>query len=335
MRYSILVLALLIALPVSAQELFSGPQLFLAVAPQYPKPGESVTLTVQSPVLDLSQRMITWRNADTTVLEGEGETNYRFTAPPSGERADISVHVDGIADDPSITITPLSVDLMWESDTYAPGLYRGRHLPSLGASITLQAMPHFSKDGADIPASQLLYTWTQSGEVVLSGRGKSTLTVPVSEFAQTNSVRVNVTTSDTRLGADRSVTIATVVPQVRLYFEHPLYGTMYHSAVPAETSLGDTEMTFTALPYFAYANGPSDKQFSYLWRVNKVAVDPNEEQPETITVSAGAEGGVGLIELSLTHRKNFRLDAHGAWNVLFGTIASGPSGSAPDPFSGR
>ncbi|MBP9757598.1 MAG: hypothetical protein KBD06_03280 [Candidatus Pacebacteria bacterium] len=333
MRYIIFLVTLLIALPVSAQELFDGQKLFMAVTPQYPKPGEAVTLTVQSPLLDLSQRTIIWRNAGTIVSEGEGETVYRFIAPSSGGRADISARVDGVGEDLSISITPLSVDLLWEADTYAPGLYRGRRLPSLGSSITLQALPHFMKDGVEIPDSQLLYTWKQNGEVLLSGRGKSSLKIPVSEFSQTNTVSVNVTTSDKMLGADRTVSIPTAEPDVRLYFEHPLYGTMYHAAVPRDTAIGDTEMTFTAIPYFASATGPNDPQFSHLWRVNKTAVEANNIRPATLTISAGAEGGTGLVELSLTHKKNFRLDAHGTWAITFGSISG--TGIGADPFSGR
>ncbi len=336
MRYIVFLVVLLLALPASAQELFNGPRLFVSVTPQYPRPGEAVTLTVQSPVMDLTQRQISWRNSGTIVAEGEGETVFKMKAPQSGERADMSVRVDGVDGDASLSIIPLSVDLLWEANTYAPGLYRGRHLPSLGASITLQALPHFAKDGVEIPASQLVYTWTQSGETLLSGRGKTSLSVPVAEFSQTNTISVSVTTSDRTLGADRTAAIATVVPMTQLYFEHPLYGTMYHNAVPAETSLGDTEMTFTAIPYFAFADGPNDKQFTYIWRVNKAPVEANKERPATLTINAGAEGGVGLIELSLTHKKNFRLDAHGLWNVTFGTLGgSTQSGASVDPFTGK
>ena len=333
MKYVVFFVALLLALPVSAQELFDGPKILIAVSPQYPKPGESVTLLLQSPFLDISQRHITWRNSSTVVLEGEGETTYKFVAPAPGERATISARVDGVSDEVSITISPLSVDLLWEADTYAPGLYRGRHVPTLGANLTVQALPHFSKNGAEIPSSQLLFTWKQNGEVLLSGRGKSSFTLPVAEFSKTNAVSVNVTTSDKLLGADRTVSIATVDPDVRLYFEHPLYGTMYHAAIPTQTSIADTEMTFTAIPYFAHADGPNDPLFSYLWRVNKAAVEANSVRPGTLTINAGAAGGVGLVELSLTHKKNFRMDAHGTWNVTFGTIAG--EGIGADPFSGK
>ena len=169
--------ALLFALQASAQvEL--GDSLYLSSSSQYPKPNEAITLTIQNPLVELSERIITWKKAGTVVLQGEGETVFRTTAPASGERMDISVTVEGLAETASLTIAPYSVDLMWESDSNTPGLYRGRHLPSLGSTITLQALPHLIQNGAEIAASQLYYTWIQDGTVLLSGKGRTSITIP-------------------------------------------------------------------------------------------------------------------------------------------------------------
>ena len=336
MRYLIVsVLALLIAMPAYAQVELNGPSLYLAVSPQYPKPGDALVFTIQSPLSDLSTRLITWKNSDTVVLEGEGESVYRVNAPTTGERMDISVMVEGIADTPAISIVPSSVDLLWESDSYAPGLYRGRHLASLGSTITLQALPHLSQKGIELPSSQLIFTWKQNGQIVQSGKGKTSISIPVAAFVDTSTITVNVTTSDKSLGADRSTTIHSAQPTVRLYFEHPLYGTMLHSALPAQLHISDTEASFAAIPYFAEAKNANDKLFSYLWRVNRATVDPNDEQPNTITINAGSGGANARIELSLSHKKNFELDARGVWDVSFGSIGSVGSNSGPDPFTGE
>lgn len=332
MRYATFLVALLLAVPVYAQ-VDLGPSLFLAVSPPYPKPNENVTLTIQNPLVDLSQRIITWKNAGTVVLTGEGETVYRVQAPAAGEKINMSVSVEGLSDTATVTIAPSGVDLMWESDSYTPGLYRGRHLPSLGSSITLQALPHIAKNGVDLTNAQLIFSWYQDGKPLASGKGKASITVPVAAFVDTSSVTVNVTSADKLLGAEKSVSITASQPSVRLYFEHPLYGVMYHSALPTHSDISDTEMTFAAIPYFAEADGPNDRQFSYIWRVNKTAVESNSEHPNTLVINAGDAGGDARIELSLTHKKNFQLDAHGTWDVTFGSIA-GERGSS-DLFTGQ
>lgn len=324
---------LLIALPVHAQ-FDLGASLYLTSSVQYPKPNEAVTLTVQNPLVELSGRTITWKNAGTVVLEGEGETVYRTNAPGSGERTDFSVTVEGLADTASLTLAPFSVDLMWESDSNTPGLYRGRHIPSLGSTITVQALPHIVRNGVAVPASQLIFTWKQDGSVLASGKGKSSLSIPIQSLVQTTSITVNVSTPDKTLGAERSADITVITPPVRLYIEHPLYGTMYHNALNASTHVSDTEMSFAAIPYFAKATSPNDLQFSYVWRVNRSTIDPNKDRPNTITINAGAGGGEAKIDLALTHKKNYQLDAQGSWTVTFGSIR-GSGSEETDLFTGQ
>ena len=81
-------------------------------------------------------------------------------------------------------------------------------------------------------------------------------------------------------------------------------------------------MSFAAIPYFAGASGAADPLFSYIWRVNGTQVQENDSRPNVLTINSGSGGGEAQVELSLTHKKNFRFDAHGAWNVVFGSIAA-------------
>jgi hypothetical protein len=334
MKYIAFLIALLFAAPAYAQLINDGPTLFLAVSPQYPKPGDTVTLKVQNPLEDLHTKTITWQNGNTIVLSGEGETVYIMTAPALGERADISVRVEGIDGEPHVSVQPLSVDLMWESDSYTPALYAGRHLPGLGTQITLQALPHIIKNGVELPASQLVYTWKQNGALVQTGRGKSSITIPVGRFADSSTVSVNVTTVDQQIGAERSTIITAANPIVRLYFDNPLYGTMYHNALGAKSYISDTEMSFVAIPYFTHASGANDPLFSYIWRVNEADVEANDVHPNTLTVNSGPAGGEARLELSLTHKTNYSLDVHGTWDVTFGSVGDIGGGSV-DPFTGQ
>lgn len=327
-----MIVVLFFAVPVAAQ-VDLGASLYLSSSSQYPKPNEPLTLTIQNPLTDLSERIITWKNSGTVVLQGEGETVYRTNAPGSGESMKMSVEVEGLAEIASLTIVPFSVDLMWESDTNTPGLYRGRHLPSLGSTITLQALPHIFQNGAEVPAAQLHFTWKQDGAVLSSGRGRTSLTIPVAPLVDTTAISVSVATADKTLGAERTAAITVTTPPVRLYIEHPLYGTMYHKALGEVTYVSDTEMSFAAVPYFAKAASPNDSQFSYVWRVNNTTIDPSAERPNTITINAGAGGGEAQIDLALTHKKNYQLDAQGSWSVTFGSILG--EGGGADPFTGQ
>ncbi len=330
------IIVLLLAIPVYAQ-VDLGDSLFLTVSPSYPKPNEAVTLTVQNPLVELSGRVITWKNNGTVVLQGEGEINYKTVAPNSGEKMDMSVTVEGIAETKTLTIAPYSVDLMWESDSNTPGLYRGRHLPSLGSNISFQALPHLFQKGVELPAAQLNFTWTQDGSIIATGKGRSSITVPIRSLQNSTTITVNVTSSDKTIGAERTHTITVTTPPVRLYIDHPLYGTMYHNALTSKTYVSDVETSFAAIPYFAKAVSPNDPQFSYVWRVNRTTIESNKERPNTITINAGEGGGEAKVELALTHKKNYQLDANAVWDIVFGAgfSGSGAMNGGVDPFTGQ
>ncbi len=323
MRYVlILLVALFTALPASAQIIDTA--LFMSMSPQYPKPGEPVFVTVQSPLYILSDRVITWRAGGQVILEGEGEKTVRVVAPAAGESATVNVSLSGTDDIASIVIAPASVELIWEADSYAPGLYRGRHLPSVGSTISMQAIPRMIRGGAEIPAADMTYTWRRNGAVVTtaSGKGKSTYTFKLSAFSESDTVTVTAMNPAKTAAAEGNTSIAARSPVAHMYFEHPLYGILYHRALTESTEIADTEMSFVAIPYFVQATNPNDARLSYIWRVNRQDIEENVERPNSIVVSAGAAGGSALIELSLTHKENYLFDGRGGWTVTFGSISA-------------
>lgn len=322
MKRALIILVLLFATPASAQE--NSTVLFLSVAPQYPKPNEAVFITLQSPLLDLSERSIRWTSGGEVVLEGEGESTLRIQAPASGGSVTVTAAVQDYDDRASISISPASVDLMWESDSYAPGLYRGRHAPSAGSRIRLQAVPHLVRNGAELSHSQLTYTWRRNGNVMTkeSGRGKTSISLPISSFAESDEISVSVINTEKTLSAEGRAIIASAEPVVRLYIDHPLYGILYHRALPETMQVSDTEMSFAAIPYFVTAQHPNESNFSYVWRVNRQDIEPNKDRPNTLTINAGPAGGEAALELSLSHKQNFLFDGRGAWTINFGSITA-------------
>ncbi len=322
MKYVLALLVLFFALPAHAQ--IADTALITAVSPLYPKPNEPVFITLQSPVYNLEERTITWTSGGEVLLEGEGEMRLRLTAPAAGEQVTVRARISGTEDSITATVAPASVDLIWEADSYAPGLYRGRALPTIGSMVTFQAIPHILKGTAEVPASQLTFTWRKNGNVIAtaSGRGKASYTFQVGTFQQSDTISVTVSNTERTAAAESSVRIVPSEPAVRLYFEHPLYGIMYHQALPASTDVADTESTFAAVPYFVKASGPDDSKFSYMWRVNRQDVEPNAERPSVLTVSAGPSGGAAQIDLSLTHKNNYLFAGRGSWTVVFGSIAA-------------
>lgn len=322
MKYLLPLIVLLFALPANAQ--IADTALMTSISPLYPKPNEPVFITLQSPLYTLSERTITWSSGGEILLEGEGEVRLRIMAPNAGETASVRANISGTDDFVTATIAPASVDLMWEADSYAPGLYKGRTLPTIGSTVTMQALPHIIRGGAEVPAAQLTFTWRKNGNVIpaASGKGKTMYSFQIGTFQESDVISVSAATADRTIAAEGSATVIPAEPSVHLYFEHPLYGIMYHQALSQTTHIADTEMTFSAIPYFVKASGPDDPKYSYIWRVNRQAVEENKDRPSTLVVSAGPAGGEALIELSLTHKDNYLFDGRGGWTVTFGSLVA-------------
>ncbi len=302
----------------------------ISLSPQYPGPHDTVTLTAQSSVLDLSQSSIVWSVNGAVVAQGTGQETANVTVGALGSDTAVTVQAtapDSTSASATAHIIPTELDLLYDSDSYTPPFYRGRSLPSAGSSLVLQALPHFVEPGGTtVPASDLTYTWRDNGQVMgqVSGKGKSAIVIPSPVLYGTDVISVQAQSSDGLLSGQSSVSVSAVDPIVVLYEDHPLYGILYEKALDSASFIPESEMTFAAVPYFATAHTPADATLQYAWRVNGQSIRSDAAKPNELTLQAGDTSNTALIELSLTHATNYFLDAQGSWNITF----SSSSGSA-------
>ena len=321
--------------PAYAQLNFFGTasDLSLRTAPEYPRPGENVRLSVLGSLTDLSSSNIKWYANGKIVAQGIGLTEASVAAGSLGSETQIRVEVAG-SDATTGVLRPTEVDLLWESDSYIPPFYRGRALPSAGSAVRLFAIPRLQYSGAQSPVSpeELIYTWKKNNKVIApaSGRGKHTALLEGPALFGTDTVSVEVRTTDGGLRGFSSVRIASVEPLLVLYENHPLFGVLYHRALKKVDSIPEVEATLSATPYFAPSENPGDLFFRYAWRVNNSDVENDPSNPNTITLNAEGSTGRAFIELALTHATNFFLSSFGTWNL---TLNEANDASFSDPFN--
>ena len=336
-----MLLALLLVSPaylpaIAGAQLSSGfdADLTLELSPAHSSPGELVRLTARSTLLDLSGTTLAWYENGKKIAGGMGVVEADVVAGALGSEAAVSVEVsqNGVV---LITrdarIRPTELDLLWESDSYAPPFFRGRALPSAGTTLRLQAIPRFKRaDASFVPASDITFTWRRNGYVVasVSGRGKSQARLPSPALFGTDDVSVEARTPDGAFEGAASVRIPSVEPVLVLYERHPLFGVMYHQALGARNILPEIEMSFAAVPYFAEAISPGG--LVYEWRVNGTPVQADASRPNELTLDARNSTGIALLELALTHATNFFLSATGSWSI---TLSGGGAGGEGDPFT--
>lgn len=311
--------------------------LTLVVTPDFPEPNSTAQARIQSSSIDLDRSTISWYANGKLVTQGDGLTEMSITIGPLGSATEISVTVQelsGESAESTRVIRPGEVDLLWEATSYAPLSYRGRHLVSASSNIHLQALAQLVRsDGSHIPESDIIYTWRKDDALVssASGRGKSRATFSAPVLLAGENVQVDATSLDGGLAARASVSIPSSGPQLVLYQDHPLFGTLYHQALAGRASIPDTEATFAAIPYFAPVHVPNDQSLVYAWRVNRAVAETDVSDPYRLTINAQNAPGNALIELSLTHAHDVFFEAHGTWNIL---LNSGLGVAPRDPFQG-
>ena len=298
----------------------------------HPAPGEAVHLTAKSSLVDLSVSTLSWRSGGKVIAQGVGVVSADIVVGALGVPTTVTVSVSATRLEASAeaTIIPTELDLLVDSDSYVPPLYRGRALPSAGTGALFQAIPRFKRPGgAFVPASDLIYTWRKNGEVEseISGRGRSSVRIPLMHLFGTDTISVEAKSADGTLSGEATTRLSAQEPRLVLYEDHPLFGTLFNNALGASTFVPESEMTFSAIPYFAQATALADPSLIYEWRVSGLSVPAEKETPNEITINASNSTGIALVELAVSHATNFYMDLKNSWNITFSS-----EGGALDQF---
>jgi hypothetical protein len=347
--YILVILTLLVSAFASlsvaqAQTANTDSSLVASVSPQSPAPGDTVTVTVESPILDTNDGMITWYDDGKVIAQGTGETSTTIIAPALGHTSTIDVSLlasDGTSASTEVVIVPTQVDLLVDSDSYVPPFYLGRALPSAGTNLRLQAIAYLKHaDGTLVPSTSITYTWKQDGRVVgnVSGRGKSSAVLPAAPLYGTSNIEVDVASSDGSLSGSASVSIPSTTPVLALYEDNPLLGLMYYDALGSSASVPDSEATFAAVPYFAQVRSPNDPRLTYDWTVNGSSIAASANDPSELTLNGSGSSNSAQVGLGVTHSTNIFMSANGTWDITLGNQSFGASGSSSEtknPFNGQ
>lgn len=332
-----LLLILLLA-PVFAHAQFSltglERPLDMSMAPEYPAAGEEVRLSVKSYGINLERSTIVWyadgkefaRNAtETSVMAGKLGSSKEITV--------VAEEPDGLIGSGSARIRPAEVDLLWESDSYAPPYFQGRTLAGSGARIRAQAIARFVRaDGTTIAAGDVIYSWYRGSTRFANGRGRSSVEFAGPALFSNETIVVIAESVDGSYRGRASVRIDGVDPTIELYENHPLFGVLYHRALTGSVSTAENEQRVTAVPYFAHVTSSHDPNLLYQWTVGGLRLKPDADEPQTLTITSNGYTGPARIELSLTSTSDLFLKAQSTWELVF-SESNLFSSSQGDPFA--
>jgi ribosomal protein L31 len=302
--------------PIAHAQASTAP-LTLTLNPTYPKPFDVVTVSVDSTVLDLAASTITISANGAIVNKGSGALTAGVQLGAAGTQTTVKVTAvsGGQTYSTQTTIVPADVSLIAEPVSTTHPFYRGAPLIASEGGVRLIAVPDLrTSGGSPIPSTNLVYTW-KNGDQVLesqSGIGKSVLTVTAPVRYRDATISVTVATQDSSIVANAAMTVTPSDPLIRIYQNDPLLGPLFNSALGRAVTMGDSEDTFRAVPYF-FSEVPAIE-----WDVNGT---PSESSKDITVRPTG--NGAGTAELTVTAtQQDTSQSANSALTVLFGGAKS-------------
>lgn len=246
-------------------------ELNVEINPTYPRPNGQVSVVLSMYTENLDSATITWYKDGKSVLSGKGEKRYSFEAGAAGEETRIEIRVtllSGASFSKSFTISPTSVDLIWEANSYTPPFYRGKALHSSQGALKIVAMPEFISGNRRISPQNLIYEWSNdvSAYQSQSGYGKNVLVLNGSILGKSERVRVLVKDPSSNLTASASITINPKTPEIIFYENSPYYGHIFDRALTQEFELKSEEVQISSAPY--YFSKENLGLLKYEWRLN-------------------------------------------------------------------
>ncbi len=328
LRNIVTIAILLVPTAVFAQTAGQEPLRYV-VSPETPGPYERVLIQIEGVGNFLGDATITWRQDGAVVNQGAGEHSYSFMTGALGSRTTIGATVVSPAEGTfsrTFVFSPSVVTMVWESDTTAPPLYRGKTLYSAGSQLKVLAFPTVFSGGSRITTGSLSYQWRRNDEAVteVSGLGRSIFTFTGDQLKDGETVAVDVYAGSVKVGHGE-ITIPVTQPRVILYQYNALRGPLYDMALPAAISLGSKEITIKAEPYFFARESKQNNTLAYDWQLNGESVSGPDTTRGILTLrQAGAGAGEASLSVSLQNLDSSKLvqAAEAALGLVFGESGS-------------
>ncbi len=295
----LLITALAIPFGTGAQSIMpgaGGEDLTITLSPMYPRPYDTVTISVSSNLVNLAASDLDIAVNGTVINEGNRSVTARMGRP--GTRTTIrATAVSGTTTyQRQITVIPADVALILEPVSTSHPFYQGASLVSSEGRVRIIALPDLrTSAGTRIAASELSYTW-RIGEQILaaqSGIGKSVFVATAPVRYRDANVSVTVTTRDQSLTARASIAVSPVDPIVRIYRTDPLSGPIFTKALTGTYALSQAEETLRAVAY--YFKAPP----ALAWSLNG-NLSGGEDR---LTVRSSGGSGTGVVSLTATDEK--------------------------------
>jgi len=288
-----------------------GSPLTLTLNPENPRPGENVTMTLSSFNIDLNEADITWTVGGKVIASGRGIKTANVIAGSLGSEKTVDVDVNSSQSGDfteSATIRPSDLSILWQAATYVPPFYKGKALETFGGSYKVVAIPDIiDGSGRRIDPKKLVYTWKKNDAIDSdqSGYGRNYFISDQTGFTRAgDDISVDVMSPSDGYTISGNITITPTRPEIHLYENNPLYGTIYANELPNQINLANEEISIAAEPYFFSVKDAGSSIMTYSWTLNDTPVSDFQNKN---VITLRKTGGAGVAQLDLSAANTVKL----------------------------
>ena len=291
-----------------------NPELLLEVEPEFPRPGEEVTITLNDYRGGTYGSAITWLYDGQIVDEAENRRSVSITAGALNETTEVEAVLNkpsGGREVLSTTIKPVYLDIIIEAQTRVPGFYRGRALPSIGSSVNATVLVNDGRMRND-----LVYTWRLDKQVLeggpIRGRNQVSFAMPMGD----NSIlSVQATEPNGKVLARRAIFVPSVQPSINFHEVSALFG-VKQNPIQTEFILVGNTATVQAEPYnldIRVYNNPDITQ----WKINNTLSRTQGSNPYQITFQQSSLAGTANLSFQVRDTTQVLQGAQSSMKVRF------------------
>lgn len=269
-----------------------SPELLLEVEPEFPRPGEEVTVTINDYRGGTYGSAVTWLYDGQVVDSAENRRSVVVTAGTLNQPATVEAVLSkpgGGKEVLSTTIRPVYLDIIVEAQTRVPDFYRGRALPSIGSMVNVTALVNDGRMRND-----LVYTWRLNRQVLeggpIRGRNQVSFATPMGENAI---LSVQATEPNGKVLARRAIFVPSVQPTLSFHEVSALFGVKTRP-IDGDLILVGNTATVRAEPYHLDTrvyNNPAITE----WKINNTTTGNTGGNPYEVTFQqTGFAGSANL-----------------------------------------
>lgn len=242
-------------------------------SPQRPKPGETVRVSAESYLVDLSKATIAWSVNGKVIERAIGQTTFSFQVGASGATTRLGILITAPTGGEvykEYGFNPLGLTLLWEADTYTPPFYKGKPLASYQSRVRAIAIPDAMNTKDAVRADSLSYVWRQNGYAVPEASGYAKNSYTFTAPRPYEDMRISASASPLVGGAQSEFSLALPIanPFVLFYEDNPLLGVRYGRPLAGAFSLAEEDVSVRAEPFFFSNERGEVPLFSYTWELN-------------------------------------------------------------------